>query len=155
MNASLSNVLFIPQQNNEQAILSLSLSMPEFLFSEFMEKMLSFNLEKGLELIYLGATPNLQKGFDDWVISPEGGKNYPLTEQERIIQPLIASIWEKTKIYINQLLQVSGNLEVLNKEQKLQQRAEEALKDFTRQGKVGYIFTSGQVVVMLENLKKH
>lgn len=135
-----------PQGNEVQ--LNMSLSIPESIFIVFAKRMIEHHLNQGNELVYFGASQNLQQHFNTLVATRFSGAN--LTAEQQQLSPIIESVWMKTKATIENELRIKNVQADIQNEAEMHQLALKQCQDLRAQGiSGGRVFTERQARLII------
>lgn len=129
---------------------SLSFTPIELIFLKSVSYSLQINPNNNL--FYLGTSDSMQNGFQNHVRTNFSVKGW--TAKELDLEPIISSIWTKSKAYIQSQLLKSNNLEEINDEIKWQIMAEKLISGCQDNGHTGLFFTTRQINLLLEVAEK-
>jgi len=135
----------VPKVKNV-TFLTISLTTPESMFITFMNNVFQCHLNQKNELIYLDPSEKLQKDFNGWVAKTFTSKQF--TPEELNLVHIIASVWSKIKIQVENDLKTENNQEAIEKELQCQIEADSITADFNFQGCSGKVFTERQAVCL-------
>ena len=99
------------------------------------------------DLIYLGTSESMQKGFQVYVTDKFGAnKSSP---KQLDLEPIISSLWNKTKEQVEFQLMEAKDQDEIYDEISWQHQADELIAACLKVGKTGKFFTNRQIKVML------
>lgn len=123
----------------------------EAAFLAFSGKMIRSNLENKVDTIFLSSAALMQTNFTEWTQAHIA--NMTFTPDQLNLGIIVVSIWNKTKAYVESLLNVSNNAQAIEDEKLAQFKADKIAEDLIRQGYEGKTFTLRQATVLLETAK--
>jgi hypothetical protein len=83
------------QQEGGDVVLNYTLAIPEAMFLAFIKNRIQAYLDQKNDLIYLGTSESMQRGFSEWIAKIFTSKQF--TAEELKLVTVISSIWMKTK----------------------------------------------------------
>jgi hypothetical protein len=135
------------QNGNNHTILNFSLTIPELMCVDFFREPVLLTLQKKVGLIYLGTSPGMQASFDERVKGIASKSNF--SKEELSLQTLVASIWQKTKTWNENILAQQNVEKDIQSEKTMQSQADSAMLSFSSAGNFGKIFTARQAIMLL------
>ena len=126
----------------------MTLTIPESILVAFAQNMIRYHLDQGSNLIYLGASENLQNSFNSFVATRFSAAN--LSQEQQRLSPLIESLWAKTKTTVDNELRIKANQGDIQNEAQLHQQAVGELESLRTRGiRGGKIFTEKQAKLII------
>lgn len=119
-----------------------ALSTPECILLVFAKHKIGADLTSGDNLIYLGTSEFMQKGFNEWVVQTYPNANFSLEAFN--LTTLVASVWSKTKTHVENELALTQNQISIDEEKAWQAKADFAQLEFLSEGRTGKVFTKRQ-----------
>lgn len=96
-------------------VLNYSFALPEAMYIGFIFKALEGQLNNGTSYIFLGASQKMQEDFTQFINNKFGSKRQ-FTVVELELNSIVTSVWEKTKLYVQNTLELSNQLPELANE---------------------------------------
>lgn len=124
----------------------------EAAFLAFSSKMIQSNLEKKVDTIFLSYAALMQTNFTKWTQTNISDMTF--TPDQLNLGVIIVSIRDKTKTYVENLLNESKNAQAINDEKFAQAKADKIAEDLIQKGYEGKAFTLRQATVLLETAQK-
>lgn len=145
------------QRDGKEIVFEYLLTIPEMLFLATINNEMTKKLEQGSPLIYLGPSTHIQNMFNRFVESSWKALEIIFEKpspQDLDVGLFLSSIWEKTKNYVENLLQSMGDAKEVEIEQEFQRLANETEEIYRQKGDFGRIFTRRQVAQMVNAVPK-
>lgn len=125
------------------SVINVSLTVPETIFASFVRSLIEKNLAQGFSLFLIGSKniADMQEKFSEYTFKVFKYKAQP--EEVNLI-PLINSVWNKSRRFIDDELKLNKNVEALEDEKKLMAELKIQEPSHFAQGYQGRLFTKRQ-----------
>lgn len=128
-------------------VLNYSFALPEAIYIGFIFKALEGQLNSGTSYIFLGASQKMQEDFTQFVNNKFGSKRQ-FTVAELELNSIITSIWEKTKLYVQNTLELSNQVPDLANENVCLATADNHARELLN-GRPGKMITERQAELLV------
>jgi len=141
----------VQRKGTEVAVtLNFNPTIPEIILMTFLRGGIQHSFAQRCDIHYIGNSEAMQNNFNTWVKTTFPQQNF--TPEQLKLTDLVASIWSKTKEFIDNELSVKKNPHDIENEKQWQSQAAIFETDFRAGGHLGKVFTSRQANLILNSL---
>lgn len=128
-------------------VINYSFTVTETMYIGFVIKALKTQIDDGVTFAFLGASEKMQQDFTQFVKNNfEAKRKFTVAEVE--LNGIVSSIWEKTKLYVQNTLESYGHsADLINEHQCL--NTADQLKNEMLNGRPGKMITKRQADLLI------
>lgn len=135
-----------PASIGPTTVVDYSFTVPEAMYIGFIIKKFKGPINNGMTYLFLGANQNWQNNFTQYVKNNFEIRRFSIAELE--LNPIVTSIWEKTKLYVQNTLEQLGKDADLVNEAECLNNADDLARE-RQNGHPGRMITARQAKILI------